>query len=275
MLRFCCVVVLVVGLGALPPFRGAWKRPSALRSMNFKGQTFRPNKGQRQLLVRSEGAGDHCEDVGDAKDCEWWNEQGYCADDSEFHDAMIEQCAKTCGCGAEEELELEEVIVVKRDCENKGSAEDCAWWKEQGYCAADSEFNGAMMDQCPCTCEEKKVEEVLLVKRDCENKGSAEDCAWWKEQGYCAADSEFNGAMMDQCPCTCEGEELEAVLKRSAEEDHPDTELEERCADAVNYCNVLQQQGGCDLTGNSKFKLTGEFVEKVRNKLCQKTCGLC
>lgn len=55
MLRFCCVVVLVVGLGALPPFRGAWKRPSALRSMNFKGQTFRPNKGQRQLLVRSEG----------------------------------------------------------------------------------------------------------------------------------------------------------------------------------------------------------------------------
>ena len=55
----------------------------------------------------------------------------------------------------------------------------------------------------------------------------------------------------------------------------PDAELEERCADAVNYCNVLQQQGGCDLTGNSKFKLTGEFVEKVRNKLCQKTCGLC
>ena len=55
MLRLCCLMVLVVGLGALPPFRGAWKRPSALRSMNLKGQTFRPNKGERQLLVRSEG----------------------------------------------------------------------------------------------------------------------------------------------------------------------------------------------------------------------------
>ncbi|KAL5257188.1 hypothetical protein ACHWQZ_G012201 [Mnemiopsis leidyi] len=187
-------------------------------------QAMHPTHPKLNLVKR---AGDHCEDVGDAKDCEWWNEQGYCADDSEFHDAMIEQCAKTCGCGAEEELELEEVIVVKRDCENKGSAEDCAWWKEQGYCAADSEFNGAMMDQCPCTCEEKKVEEVLLVKRDCENKGSAEDCAWWKEQGYCAADSEFNGAMMDQCPCTCEYgqrgrmselKQLEIVEKRSAEQ---------------------------------------------------------
>ncbi|KAL5257187.1 hypothetical protein ACHWQZ_G012201 [Mnemiopsis leidyi] len=189
-LMFVILVILPSSLGLLPRvFHGQGLK-------NLIRDRINQDKEKRS-------AGDHCEDVGDAKDCEWWNEQGYCADDSEFHDAMIEQCAKTCGCGAEEELELEEVIVVKRDCENKGSAEDCAWWKEQGYCAADSEFNGAMMDQCPCTCEEKKVEEVLLVKRDCENKGSAEDCAWWKEQGYCAADSEFNGAMMDQCPCTC------------------------------------------------------------------------
>ena len=49
------------------------------------------------------------------------------------------------------------MVLVKRECENKGSAEDCEWWKEQGYCATDSEFNSAMMDQCPCTCGEKTV----------------------------------------------------------------------------------------------------------------------
>ena len=49
--------------------------------------------------------------------------------------------------------------MVKRECENKGSAEDCEWWQEQGYCAADSEFNSAMMDQCPCTCGEEIVPE--------------------------------------------------------------------------------------------------------------------
>merc|ERR1712039_972127 len=61
-------------------------------------------------------AEDHCEDTGDAKDCAWWNEQGYCADDSEFHDAMVGQCAKTCGCKELKVEVAEEVLVVKREC---------------------------------------------------------------------------------------------------------------------------------------------------------------
>ena len=46
-----------------------------------------------------------------------------------------------------------------------------------------------------------------MVKRDCENKGEAEDCEWWESEGYCADDSEFHDAMMEQCPCSCTGED--------------------------------------------------------------------
>jgi hypothetical protein len=54
--------------------------------------------------------------------------------------------------------------------------------------------------------EEKVAEEVVLVKRECENKGKPEDCEWWKSEGYCADDSEFHDAMLDECPCSCAGE---------------------------------------------------------------------
>ena len=106
---------------------------------------------------------------------------------------------------------------MKRGCENKGSPEDCEFWKGEGYCADDSEFHDAIMEQCPCSCEEvveevaaevveEVAEEVLVVKRGCENTGSPEDCEWWESEGYCADDSDFHDAMMTQCPCSC-GEE--------------------------------------------------------------------
>ena len=47
--------------------------------------------------------------------------------------------------------EQEEVVMAKRECENKGSVEDCAWWVEQGYCTKE-DFMPAMMEQCPCSC---------------------------------------------------------------------------------------------------------------------------
>ena len=43
-------------------------------------------------------SGADCADTGEAEDCAWWNEQGYCTSD-EYKDAMIESCAATCGCG--------------------------------------------------------------------------------------------------------------------------------------------------------------------------------
>ena len=58
----------------------------------------------------------------------------------------------------EEQKVQEQLVVLKRECENKGSEEDCAWWKEQGYCT-DETYKDAMAAECPCSCGERQSEQ--------------------------------------------------------------------------------------------------------------------
>lgn len=90
-----------------------------------------------------------CEDKDEYSDsCGGWSDAGYCGKKSEYHEWMIENCAKTCKACKDDKVDPTE--RSEGDCEDDNKK--CSKWADKGYCT-DPSYKDYMVGNCKKSCD--------------------------------------------------------------------------------------------------------------------------